>query len=152
VLDRCETSSQVNQFLKIVLSVLTADQKSEKTDKLGSFFELLFTFLQNVPQDAVNCETIHLLTQLRFTIQDQKQNECFFKALILSADFWINTESLEVMQDFWSFVKSIYSQDPVHFNQVFPISNLITLMVKLSDSHPSFCCFYHKRTNDLFYN
>ena len=70
----------------------------------------------------------------------------------MSADFWINTENLEVMQDFWSFVKSIYSQDPVHYNHVFEISNLISLMVNLSESHPTFCCFYHKRTNDLFYN
>ena len=51
LLDRCETSDQVNQFLKIVLAVING--KSEKSNT--EFFELLFTFLQNVPLTAVNC-------------------------------------------------------------------------------------------------
>ncbi len=51
-------------------------------------------------------------------------NESFFRNLIMSADFWINTSkfsgqdtgdkdsevrSYEVMCEYWSFVKAIYS-------------------------------------------
>jgi len=27
----------------------------------------------------------------------------------MSADFWISTENIEIMQEYWSFVKAIYS-------------------------------------------
>lgn len=55
------------------------------------------------------------------------------------------------MQEYWSFVKAIYSQNPAQHNQIFPIHNLITLMVKISEIQPQFCCTYHKRTNEIFY-
>lgn len=65
--------------------------------------------MQNLPYSAVNCATVHLLTEIRNTVQDRHQNEIFFKNLLMSADFWISTENFEVMQEYWSFVKAIYS-------------------------------------------
>jgi hypothetical protein len=52
----------------------------------------------------------------------------------MSADFWISTNNFEVMQEYWTFVKAIYSQNPIQHNTIFPIHNLISLMVKISDT------------------
>ena len=38
------------------------------------------------------------------------------------------------MCEYWSFVKAIYSQNPVQYNNIFPIHNLIDLMKKVADS------------------
>jgi hypothetical protein len=40
---------------------------------------------------------------------------------MFTSDFWVNTQDLEVMNEFWGFVKAIYSQNPVLYNNVFPI-------------------------------
>jgi hypothetical protein len=91
----------------------------------NAFFIILFSLLQALPYSAVDVKTVHLLTELRFTIQDKVLNESFFHNLIMSADFWINTSKFasrntvnndsehptgyEVMCEYWSFVKAIYS-------------------------------------------
>jgi hypothetical protein len=46
----------------------------------------------------------------------------------------VNTHDFEVMLEFWSFVKDIYSQNPVLYNNLFPVSNLIDLMLKISEA------------------
>ena len=104
----------------------------------------MFTLIQQLPYTAVDTQTVQLLAEIRFTIQDKTLNESFFRNLILSADFWINAaeESLEVMCEYWSFIKAIYSQNPVQYHAVFPIHNLIDLMKRVSDV-PS-CCDIHR--------
>ena len=66
-------------------------QKSE------NLFELLFTVLQTVPLTAVNCQTVQILAELRITLQDKNLSESFFKNLIMSTDFWISTNNIEVI-------------------------------------------------------
>ena len=83
-----------------------------------SFFKLLFLTLRELPTSnqmvkPVNCQTIQLLAELRFTIGDTKLNEEFFLNLMYTSDFWINTNNMEVISEFWSFVKAIYQQNPV---------------------------------------
>ena len=58
-------------------------------------------------------------------------SEDFFLNLMFTSDFWINTHDTELINEFWSFVKAIYSQDPVLYNKVFPIQNLIDFMIKI---------------------
>lgn len=50
-----------------------------------------------------------------------------------TADFWVSTHNLDIINEFWSFVKTIYSQNPVMYNKVFPLSKLIDFMLKLCD-------------------
>jgi len=71
-----------------------------------------------------------------------------------TCDFWTNLRDLEVINEFWSFVKAIYSQNPVQYNNVFPIHNLIDLMHQISEisSSEAFCCAYHKQTYHMFYS
>jgi hypothetical protein len=33
--------------------------------------------------------------------------------MMLSSDFWVNTDSADVIADYWLFVKAIYQQNPV---------------------------------------
>jgi hypothetical protein len=68
-----------------------------------------------------------------------------------SADFWLSTENFEVLHEYWNFVKSIYSTNPVQNNAIFPISNLIYLMVKISENKSHYCCEYHLKTHDIFF-
>jgi hypothetical protein len=70
---------------------------------------------------------------------------------MMSCDFWVNTHSLEVIDEYWDFVKNIYQQNPVYFNRVFSIQNLVDLMVKISDIKYGHCCEFHQETFDLFY-
>ena len=81
-------------------------------------------------------------------------NEDFFLNLMFSSDFWINTHNPELINEFWSFVKAIYSQNPVLYNNVFPIQNLIDFMIKICDftKEGAFCCKYHKRTFLMLYS
>ena len=68
----------------------------------------------------------------------------------MSADFWISTNNIEVIQEFWSFVKVIYSQNPIQYNTIFPIHHLVNLMIKISDKQQQFCCDYHTKTHEIF--
>jgi hypothetical protein len=129
LLTKCSTVEHVNSFLKVVLLVLPSHR-----DKLGNFFQLMFCVIGRLDPKTVNCETVQLLTDLRVVVQSPKQNEALFTNLLSSADFWINTHNFDVMSEYWSFVKAIYSQNPVRHNALFPIHNLISLMVKLSDT------------------
>ena len=65
---------------------------------------------------------------------------------MMSSDYWINTDSIEVINEFWLFVKAIYQQNPIAYNKIFNISNLIDLMVKISDIKDGHCCDFHKET------
>ena len=71
-----------------------------------------------------------------------------------TSDFWINTHNVELISEYWSFVKAIYSQNPVLYNSVFPIQNLIDLMIKICDTtkEGAFCCEYHRRTFFMLYS
>ena len=64
-----------------------------------------------------------------------------------TCDFWLNSNNMEVINEYWSFVKAIYSQNPVLYNKVFPVHNLVDFMLRISDISKSgaFCCQYHKR-------
>jgi hypothetical protein len=69
-----------------------------------------------------------------------------------SSDFWLNTDNIEVINEFWQFVKAIYSQNPIQYNRIFSIQNLIDLMVKISDlKDAGHCCEYHRNTYMMFY-
>lgn len=92
---------------------------------------------------------------MRFALGDcQALNEEFFLNLMFTSDFWVNTQDMEVINEFWGFVKAIYSQNPVLYNNVFPIQNLIDFMVKISDisKEGAFCCQYHRKTFQMFFN
>ena len=72
---------------------------------------------------------------------------------MFTADFWMNTHNSELINEFWSFVKAIYSQNPVICIRIFPIQNLIDFMIKICDTNKegAFCCDYHKRTFFMLY-
>ena len=95
-----------------------------------------------------------MLAELRFLINDARLSEEFFLNLMFTSDFWMNTHNIELINEFWSFVKAIYSQNPVLYNNVFPIQNLIDFMIKICDTtkEGAFCCEYHKRTFLMLYS
>ena len=73
------------------------------------FFNIMFHLLGKLPANAVNSQTVHLLAEIRFQIGDSKMQEQFFSNLMHSSDFWLNTDKLDVINEFWLFVKAIYS-------------------------------------------
>lgn len=98
---------------------------------------------------VVNCQTIHLLADLRFELGDsQMLNEVFFVNLMNTSDFWVNSNDMEVVNEYWGFVKAIYSQNPALYNKVYPIHHLVDFMLRISDisKEGAFCCNYHKKT------
>ena len=101
----------------------------------------------------VDCQTIQLIAELRFLINDPVLSEEFFVNLMFTSDFWMNLHNGEIMSEYWSFVKAIYSQNPILYNRVFPIQNLIDFMVKICDTtkESAFCCDYHKRSFFMLY-
>lgn len=70
---------------------------------------------------------------------------------MMSCDYWLNSDNLTVINEFWQFVKAIYQQSPIAFNRVFPVQNLIDLMVKISENKDTTCCAFHRESFDLFY-
>jgi len=70
---------------------------------------------------------------------------------MMSCDYWLNSDNLAVINEFWQFVKAIYQQSPIAFNRVFPVQNLIDLMVKISENKDTTCCAFHRESFDLFY-
>lgn len=71
---------------------------------------------------------------------------------MMSSDFWLNTDSQEVINEFWLFVKAIYQQSPVAYNRIFSIQNLVDLMVKVSEiKDGGYCCDFHRDTYKIFY-
>lgn len=91
----------------------------------------------------VNCQTIQLLADLRFELGDsQALNEAFFLNLMHTCDFWANSNDTEIINEYWGFVKAIYSQNPALYNKVFPLRNLVDFMLKISDisKDGAFCC------------
>lgn len=143
----------VNDFLKLTLAAIGNNQSDQSSSDLSTFIKLLLQCigtlpLSNIEHLPVDCQTISLLAELRFTINDAKLSEEFFLNLMFTSDFWINTHNIELINEYWSFVKAIYSQNPVLYNSVFPIQNLIDFMVKISDisKDGAFCCEYHKNT------
>ena len=130
-----------------------------RSAELSSFLKLLLSSVGTLPVQnpkvaPVDCQTIQLLAELRFLINETKISEEFFLNLMFTADFWMNTHDVELITEFWSFVKAIYSQNPVLYNAVFPIQHLIDLMVKVCDTtkEGAFCCEYHKRTFFMLYS
>ena len=93
---------------------------------------------------AVDCQTIQLLAEMRFSLNDQLLSEEFFLNLMKTADFWVSTHNMDIINEFWSFVKTIYSQNPIAYNKVFPLSKLIDFMLKLCDLTKigASCCEY----------
>jgi hypothetical protein len=102
---------------------------------------------------VVNCQTIQLLADLRFELGDhQTLNEVYFASLMQTCDFWVNSNDIEVINEFWSFVKAIYSQNPPLYNKVYPVRHLVDLMLRISDisKDGAYCCQYHMRTVQVF--
>jgi len=80
-------------------------------------------------------------------------NEVFFVSLMNTSDFWVNSNDMEVINEFWGFVKAIYSQNPALYNKFFPVRKLIDFMLRISDisKEGAFCCHYHKKTFQMFF-
>jgi len=51
----------------------------------------------NLNTDFVDEQTIKLLSEMRFSLQDKTLSESFFKNLCLSADFWISSNKIDLM-------------------------------------------------------
>jgi hypothetical protein len=100
----------VNEFLKLVIFILSNRSYSAYEQEHGQFFNFLFYLLARLPaKSAVNDQTIQLLADIRFHIgESTKLQEEFFHSLMRSCDFWVNTENMEVINEFWLFVKAIY--------------------------------------------
>ena len=137
----------MNDFLRLVLTTVSSNQIESNSDPssnkdLESFITLLLHGIGTLPLNnpthlPVDCKTIQLLADLRFTINDAALSEKFFVHLMYSADFWINTQNIELINEFWSFVKAIYSQNPVAYNKAFPIQYLIDFMLRICESSKS---------------
>lgn len=57
----------------------------------------------------MNSETIQNLADIRFHIGEAPRlQEQFFAGLMMSCDYWMNSDNLEVINEFWQFVKAIY--------------------------------------------
>lgn len=116
---------------------------------------MLFYLLTRLnPKEAVNSLTVSLLSDIRFHIgENSNLQEEFFHAMMRSSDFWVNSEIIEVINDFWLFVKAIYQQNPVTYNRIFSVQNLIDLMVKISEIRDGgHCCAFHKESYMMFYH
>lgn len=108
----------LNDYLKLLVTVL----QSRAAQPDDSFFSALFLLLTRLPYSAVNSQTVQHLADIRFHIgESAKQQEQFFSSLMMSCDYWLNSDNLEVINEFWQFVKAIYQQSPVAFNRVFSI-------------------------------
>jgi hypothetical protein len=99
----------VNDFLKLVILVLQEDHTNSNKIQEG-FFTMLFYLLTRLnPKEAVKSLTVSLLSDIRFHIgENSNLQEEFFHAMMRSSDFWVNSEIIEVINDFWLFVKAIY--------------------------------------------
>ena len=149
----------VNNFLELALAAIGNQQVDTRCSELSSFLKLLLQIVGTLPVTnqhvvPVDCQTIQLLAELRFLINDARLSEEFFLNLMFTSDFWMNTHKIELINEFWSFVKAIYSQNPILYNSVFPIQNLIDFMIKICDTtkEGAFCCEYHKRTFFMLYS
>ncbi len=72
---------------------------------------------------------------------------------MMSSDFWVNTDNQEVINEYWLFVKAIYQQNPVLYNRLFSIQNLIDLMISISEIRDGgHCCAFHRDTMNTFYS
>ena len=112
--------------MKLTLAAIGNNQCDQSAPDLSTFIKLLLQVIGTLPLSnpdylPVDCQTISLLAELRFTINDAKLSEEFFLNLMFTSDFWINTHNIELINEYWSFVKAIYSQNPVLYNSVFPI-------------------------------
>lgn len=108
---------------------------------------MLFYLITQLPANAVNSQTVQNLADIRFHIGESSSlQEQFFQGLMMSSDYWVNTNNIEVLNEYWSFVKAIYQQNPVVYNKIFSIRNLIDFMVKISELKDGYCCEFHKDT------
>ena len=154
-----KSAALVNNFLELALAAIGNQQVDTRSPELSSFLKLLLQTVGTLPVSnqsvvPVDCQTIQLLAELRFLINDARLSEEFFLNLMFTSDFWMNTHKIELINEFWSFVKAIYSQNPILYNSVFPIQNLIDFMIKICDTtkEGAFCCEYHKRTFFMLYS
>ena len=152
------SATLVNNFLELALAAIGNQQVDTRTADLSIFLKLLLQVVGTLPVGnpnvmPIDCQTVQLLAELRFLINDARLSQEFFLNLMFTADFWMNTHNSELINEFWSFVKAIYSQNPVICNRIFPIQNLIDFMIKICDTtkEGAFCCDYHKRTFFMLY-
>lgn len=79
--------------------------------------------------------------------------EEYFRCMMMSSDWWVNTDNQEVLNEYWLFVKAIYQQAPKAYNQMFSIQSLVDLMVKISEIKDNgHCCEFHRDTYQIFYH
>ena len=70
----------------------------------------------------MNPQTVQTLADIRFHIGDvTRMQEEYFRCMMMSSDWWVNTDNQEVLNEYWLFVKAIYQQAPKAYNQLFSI-------------------------------
>jgi hypothetical protein len=133
--------------------VLSGRSYSTTSDQ-STFFTQLFHLLQRLPHSAVNPQTVQTLADIRFHIGDvTRMQEEYFRCMMMSSDWWVNSDNQEVLNEYWLFVKAIYQQAPKAYNQLFSIQNLVDLMVKISEIKDNgHCCEFHRDTFQIFYH
>ena len=156
----------VNQWLKIV-----STQSISSSTFIESMFHIITDSMKKQKRNVrkypqVDVDSINLLAEIRYQLLDDKVekskdlHETFFKCLIQSTDFWINQSLvkenlLTLNEQYWLLIKTIYAQDPVEYNRIFPIQILITLMNEIGSVYAQDagavqnCCFYHQKTSKL---
>ena len=136
--DREVGRESVTEFLRLMHLVIRTKSYGD-AEELSHFFKVFFHYLAGLPREFITPLCVHQLSELRLIIQDERVTEQFFQSLIFSADLWLHLAS-----DFWGLVKTVYAVNPVHFNRVFGVEQLVDFMVRLSEQKDGICCDYHK--------
>lgn len=76
----------------------------------------------------MNKESIEMLAQLKLSLSEIEYKQQFVRTILSIPEFWLNL-SLEVQNEFWNFIQSIYDSNPLQYNTIFPISRLVDIIV-----------------------
>lgn len=86
--------------------------------------------LSETEKNFFNSETIYVIAELKNSFNDSELIDELFLDFIWKTDIYDKAD-LMTKTEIWSYIRTIYLENPVYYNNLFGIKNILDLIVNI---------------------
>ena len=94
-----------------------------------NFFKVVGVLLAEADRNFFNSETVFILAELRNALNDPELSQELFTDIFWKVELYEKADN-QVRSELWGYTRTIYIENPLYYNSLFSIKNIIDLMVK----------------------
>ncbi|KAL4509991.1 hypothetical protein ABPG72_010184 [Tetrahymena utriculariae] len=142
----CKKSGEtnvVNELLELLIILLHKRHDFQTQAAKLDILKIISNLLSELTEPFIDLITIARLKELKQVMQEPSLLQSFFLDFLWNLDLLFVMESNEVKIQYIAFLKSVYEQNPDHYNKLFSVSQIISQAILKCDVRATQCCQNH---------